>query len=260
MSLTQSDTTVKGNTKKPLRSRNWFLTFNGYGEIDVTQVLDLGTECIKYMMQEEKGENGNKHLQGVFIFKNPRYFDALKKGFPKAHWEVCKDVDAAIKYCSKDETRDGKRWYKGIVMPKEYDWRPHQKAIIDLYKSEPAERKIIWYWDEQGNTGKTTVAKYLCTKYKDVMFVSGKAADIKCGVALWLTKVGPLRMVIMGLTRTNEHFVSYEALEAVQDGIFFSGKYESGMVIMEKPHVVVLANFEPNMGAISADKWDVRKI
>lgn len=258
--LTQADTNVLGNTNKPIRSRNWFLTLNGYDENDISSLKSLGEDCLKYIFQEETGASGNRHLQGVFAFKNPRYFTSLKKEIPKGHWEVCKSLTDAINYCSKSETRTGAQFYKGIVLPKEYDWRPHQAEIINLYKQEPEERKIYWYWDENGNTGKTTIAKYLCTKYKDVLYVQGKSADIKCGISKWTTDVGPLRMAIMGLCRSNEQYVSYEALETMKDGIFFSGKYESGMCVYPTIHVVVFANFAPTIEKLSADRWIIRKI
>lgn len=54
-----------------------------------------------------------------------------------------------------------------------------------------------------------------------------------------------------------ENYVSYEAIESVKDGIFFSGKYESGMTIFNQPHIICFANFAPDIGKMSSDRWKI---
>jgi len=60
-----------------------------------------------YVFQEETGEKGTKHLQGIFMFKNAVSFKKLKSNIPTAHIEVCRNQKASIRYCSKKETRTG---------------------------------------------------------------------------------------------------------------------------------------------------------
>lgn len=71
----------------------------------------------------------------------------------------------------------------------------------------------------------------------------------------WVPKV-----CVFHYTRAVENYVSYEALEAIKDGIFFSTKYESGMVVFDSPHVVVFANFPPDRTQLSADRWRITNI
>lgn len=104
--LTQSDTACNTNIKGcELRSRNWCFTWNNYdhSSIDYIRRLDCG-----HLFQEEVGESGTPHLQGVLGFVNARTFLAVKKLLPKAHIEVCKNLVASCRYCCKKESRCGK--------------------------------------------------------------------------------------------------------------------------------------------------------
>jgi len=67
-------------------------------------------------------------------------------------------------------------------------------------------------------------------------------------------------MAIFGYARSKENYISYEALEEIKDGLFFSGKYESGMVCINPPHVVVLCNFAPDESKLSKDRWVIKNI
>jgi len=72
-------------------------------------------------------------------------------------------------------------------------------------------------------------------------------------------KVKP-KVVIIDIPRTSESFVSYGGIEKIKDGCFFSGKYESGMVLYDNPHVICFANFPPVSETMSADRWHIVKI
>lgn len=63
------------------------------------------------MWQLEKGEEGTYHYQGYVHFEKPTRFGQMKELMRDAHWEVVRDVAAAIAYCSKEESRvDGPFW------------------------------------------------------------------------------------------------------------------------------------------------------
>lgn len=98
------------------RARSWCFTLNNHKENDVAHLTQefgrFGNN--KYIFQEEIGESKTPHLQRVINFKNAIAFNTVKKINNKAHWEKCKNLKAAIKYCSKEETRSGKQWSNGI--------------------------------------------------------------------------------------------------------------------------------------------------
>lgn len=100
----------------------------------------------------------------------------------------------------------------------------------------------------------------------------GKTADILHALAkhysedyqkkMWKSNKGwkPIRVVFMDVPRRQGNKINYNALESLKNGLFFSTKYESGMVRCAVPHIVVFANSPPDEGALSADRWDIHEI
>lgn len=254
--------TASGNSKK---SRCFLLTWNNYDEKSFDYVKDYIDEyCKKGAVQEEIGEKGTKHLQIGLYFENARSFKSLNNDFPKCHIEKGKNMFAVINYCKKDKSLNGKRYVKGMKSVKDplegkilYDW---EKELIDIINGPVDDRKIYWYWSREGGFGKTQFAKHLCITRKDVLFLSGKASDVKCGIAQWIEKGKDLNCAIFGFTKSLEKFISYEAIENAKDGIFFSGKYESGMIVYDQPHVICFANFPPDKNKLSKDRWVISNI
>lgn len=260
-----------GNTNSPAKSekghRKFCFTWNNYKKDSKSELIEYfnGRKNLLYIFQEETGENGTPHLQGCFKSKSPIFFSTLKKLFPIVHWEICKDWKASVKYCSKDDTRTGgcftnmMDWERvklnsGFDIVKACQW---QLDIIKLMEEiEPDNRIIHWIWSKKGKMGKTSLARYLVDTYPNqIIYLDGKGADIKYGIQKFLeNKKNNLKLAIFGFTRSKEDYVSYDAIEAIKDGIFFSGKYEAGMVRFNSPHIVVLANFPPKISALSIDR------
>jgi len=86
------------------RSRHWCFTLNNYTPDEVNILTSL--EC-KYVFQEETGEKGTPHLQGYINFPNAKTLGGVRKILPRAHWEITKNIQASIQYCSKEESRTG---------------------------------------------------------------------------------------------------------------------------------------------------------
>lgn len=253
-----------GNTKTtPLRARGWCFTLNNYTEDDIENVTHLAQDCLHYGVQEEVGASGTRHLQGFFYYKSARTFLAMKAKIDKAHWEKMRgNIKSNYEYCTAKKKRapNGRMWTDKVSIRDPLDGldlKDWQREILALVKTTPDDRTIHWYWDEIGCTGKTTIAKHICINDDTAIYVTGKSNDIKYAISQM--KVKP-RVVIWDLVRSSENFVSYEALEAVKNGIFFSGKYEGQMVIFDNPHVIVFANFEPDMDKLSRDRWKVTDI
>lgn len=93
------------NNKRAYRGRVWTMTLNNYMESEIKELSSGLT--YEYLFQEETGENGTPHLQGVFIFKNPVSLSSLKAMNRRAHWEPARNKIASIRYCCKEDTRSG---------------------------------------------------------------------------------------------------------------------------------------------------------
>lgn len=208
--------------------------------------------------QFERGKEGTVHIQGWISFKNPFPFLKLKEYLPRAHIEVARNSNALRNYCKKEATRlEDVAWNPLDDSEMEIKWKHWQieaRNLIDENKVN--HRKILWFYDTVGKTGKTWLCRWLVIKRK-AAFVHGKANDILYSVR----KINPKPdIVCINLSRSKEQWVSYEAIELLKDGLFFCGKYKSKQVVMDPPAVAVFANFPPDVECLSIDRWKIFEI
>ncbi|AXH76624.1 MAG: putative viral replication protein [Circoviridae sp.] len=260
--LTQSDTGEYGNTSghtppSKQRIRKFCFTLNNWTQEEFEQITDFASSG-KWIIGKEVGEKKlTQHLQGYVEFDNPRYFKSVIKFNKRIHWEVCRNGPAAIKYCQKEGNWSSNFLVLDPMIGLELkDW---QKEVKELYASEPHPRKIHWYYDHEGNTGKSTFTKHMLVTCDDVLMVGGKGADMKYAAAEF-SKKKKIRMVIIDVPRSSLDYISYQGIEELKNGAFFCGKYESKAVLYDYPHVVVFANEEPAYGKLSKDRLVVQCI
>lgn len=256
-----------GNRRSPRvnRSAVWFFTVDNADESMWTKFSESLLDCgIKdYVFQLEKSPSGLVHFQGVCRYSNPR------ESWPniEAHWERCRNWRQAVKYCTKVDTRiagpwtniAGLTWRKTILDPMSGKTpRSFQRKVLNIIKGEVDERKIYWFWDPDGNTGKSTLAKHLVMNYNTVLLGSG-TKDCLCCLKLYMEDKD-VDIVVFDIPRVRYNDISYEVIESVKNGMLFSGKYESGFITFNVPHVIVFANYPPDRGCLSEDRWVVKKI
>ncbi len=252
-----------GNTKQP-PTKWWCFTFNNYSEEDLNMFQDTN---FKYVFQKEIGESGNEHLQGTVQCFPKKRFKTLKNQFnDKIHWEKVKDIPGSIAYCCDPSKRkEGTKVYTNMRIPKPLKTlttlRPWQEKLWQKLK-DPCEddRTINWYWDSEGNLGKSAFARWMCIKHQ-AFYICGSAKDMKCGLALvskehygWMPE-----LIILDIPRDSKG-CSYKGLEQIKNGIFFSPKYEGGMFIFNPPHILVFSNEEPDNWKMSIDRWNIVEI
>ena len=257
-----------GNTSLPKKqvspSIHWCFTINNYSEKDIKYFSSNSSIFRRYVFQEELGIEGTPHLQGYCEFTRKVRPSGLVPN-KKIHWEKCRNINASIEYCRKGETRSGNIYtfnIRAALKDPIKDYRGWQLELISMLEEEADDRSINWFIDEKGNAGKTTFAKHWCMKYpKESLYLSGKASDMKCAIVQFLQDdTNELKYVFMDLPRSIESFVSYQGIEEIKNGIFFSGKYESGMIMYNSPHVVIFSNFIPDLKMLSQDRWNIQII
>lgn len=244
----------------------WTIKSTLIGIEDLKSVLCQ--KCRAFRFQEEVGAAGYQHYQGqMTLLKKDRMSGVLKWLPRRTHLEETKDEAASLRYVCKEEGRIAGPWEHGMEgdkpkrKKKEEDEplrlivpdREWQKEILEIVEKQPDDRSIYWFWEPVGNIGKTQFAKYLCAKHK-ALYANGKKGDI-----LHAASEMKCQVVIVDIERDQEE-VPYGALEAVKNGIFFSGKYDSKQVIRNSPHVIVFANRAPDLERLSKDRWIVREI
>lgn len=224
--------------------------------------------CDKYIFGEEYGDNKETpHIEFAFTIKGGKRLrrDKLLKLFnhPKhMYLDKMKGNLDQQSYCAKEGNKviTNIKFAKPLkLIEKLYPW---QKEIVELVKTEPDDRTIVWRWDKNGNTGKTSFCKYLCAKH-DAIMLNGKSADMmNCIVDYMKNNNGATpELILVNLPRSfNNDYLSYPGLESIKDMCFYSGKYEGGQVVGNSPHLIIFANEPPVYSKLSKDRWNVKNI
>lgn len=242
---------------------HWHFTYNNYKDEDI-DVLDglFRHICTDWAFQEEIGEKEKTpHLQGAIRLKKPMRFTEFTPN-KKIHWFPQKFTHT---YVLKTETRKpgGIQKYGGFYKPKKElklitpdKW--WQKEILDLIKTEPDDRKVHWYWSNEGGLGKSQFAKYLVAKENCLFFEEGKKADIM--KLIYDAPEDRLEKIVIDVPRANGNNVSYKSVESIKNGMIYSSKYEGGYKLFNSPHLIVFANMPPQYDQLSIDRWVVKQI
>lgn len=121
--------------------------------------------------------------------------------------------------------------------------------------AEPDRRKVHWYYDEIGNTGKS----FFALNYRSpdgrygYIVTGGRHSDIYAGYK-------DEKVVFFDWARDNEDGFPYRVVENFKNGYFLSTKYQVVARRFDPVHIVVFANFAPDQAKLSADRWDIHHI
>ena len=248
----------------------------------------LVPKCRWFLYQLENGkEAGNyHHYQGTLCLKVKQRWGEVLQWLPRGtHLEDTRSEGASLRYCMKEETRIGGPWghglgedgkpiqkerkrkEKGEVDPPPLverplylisELRPWQSKVEQLVQTESGRRTVHWIWSIEGHLGRTQLCKYLSHKYGAVACQNGKASDV-LDLCTKMSKTLTCAIWNMGREIKKEK-IPYLLLETIKDGYWFSGKYETSMVNINSPHVLVFANTLPERSKLSADRWCITRI
>lgn len=131
-----------------------------------------------------------------------------------------------------------------------FGWQTQAAAIID---GDYSERRINFVVDPDGNSGKSWFCRYFMTKRPDDVQVLrvGRRDDLAYAVDESKT------VFLFDIPRNQMTFLQYSVLEMLKDLLVFSPKYESGSKVMKMNHVMVFCNEEPDMDALTNDRYNI---
>ena len=242
----------------------WCMVLNNWTEEELQEISAIVPVYSKVaLIGSEVGESGTPHLQGYIEFKTKKRPKSVFKN-ERIHWEKAKgNREQNLTYCSKDgdvKIRHGlPKEVKTISLDMMKSW---QEDVLEEIEKQPDDRTIHWLWSETGGIGKTSFLKYLVV-HENFTVLGGKAADCRNGIVEYAKQHNgqtPERVGINIPRSFDPQYVSYEAYENIKDMLFYSGKYEGGMICGNCPHLYIFANFEPDRLNLSEDRWVIRKI
>lgn len=212
-------------------------------------------EDATYYIAKEDKENADLKRQYPDWVGMVQNCDSLEKAI-NMNMERFSDI-GGITAIYKMKKREPKPWN---FVPEE-GW---QTATVDLNEKEPDERAIIWLYDENGNTGKSSVARFIKQSFGNRWLVGsdfGTVNDAATIVRGALEHGWEEHGVIIDLPRSAEnHERMYTYLEAIKNGNITATKYMGECLYFNRPHVVVMANFLPQIDCMSKDRWEIYEI
>lgn len=132
------------------------------------------------------------------------------------------------------------------------DWQTDMVAMLD---GEPDRRRVVFVVDYTGNTGKSWFIDFYRSTHPDCLVLHPSKHE---NMAYVLSKCRPKpRVVFIDCPREKLDFFSYTFLEDLKNGRVLSSKYETKMVELKNPHVVVMMNSDPDRTKLSNDRFRV---
>lgn len=139
-----------------------------------------------------------------------------------------------------------------------------QKDLWDRLLTKPDDRTIRWWWDEKGNSGKTTFMRmFTCMHEREVISIMAinRVSDTMDLIRNHIESGNVMKYVFINLSRQAEGREQiYEIIEKIKDGWITTTKYKGNTLMYSSPHVTVFANFAPDVRKISIDRWQINEI
>jgi len=129
---------------------------------------------------------------------------------------------------------------------------PWQEKLAEEINGDTDDRTIIWYVDKEGGCGKSIFCKWQMAINNAEYFTGGRSADI---IHAWQGG----KVIFFDFSRTVEEVTNYQAIEIIKNNMGFSPKFNStSKLYVDNPHVIIFANWPPNLEALSKDRWRIR--
>lgn len=131
--------------------------------------------------------------------------------------------------------------------------RQWQQDLNSILIHAADNRTIIFLVDTVGNSGKSWFCHYYSRLHDNAqVLLPGKKSDM--AYALRTDK----RVLFIDAPRSKQNeFLQYDFFEDVKNGYVFSTKYESRIKYLQKCHVVVCLNEQPDRTKLSEDRYKI---
>lgn len=156
------------------------------------------------------------------------------KELMEVHTEICAKYPRFVKEYINAQ--------REVAPPEAHPLKEWQQELNNILSRPPNDRTIHFVVDKEGGKGKTWFAKYYCSLHEGEAQYMEMAKKSDMAYAL----DPKIRVLIVNCTRQQVEYMNYSFLESVKDGMIFSPKYESCTLRMNKCHVVVMMNQNPD--------------
>lgn len=222
-----------------------YITYN----IDVEKHLD---DVKEHKVNKNKGQFYKLSIDIKESIKNNQIsLKSLNEKYGELFIKYGEHIKKYIKFCEDMENKEEiDKYYDNYF--KNINFNEFQNYILSLIDNKVDDRKIHWFYDEKGNSGKSTIGNYL-QLYKDAYIITGgKHADI-------YRHYNNNKVVIYDLPRDymNSNESLYATMETFKNGYCLDTKYEGTIKRFIPPHIIVFSNSKPDFNKLSKDRWNI---
>lgn len=276
-----TDDTISDNRGRETPCSVYELRLNADGLEHDEVIHKICSIAKKWVLQLECSDGGYLHYQGrISLIKKKRWGEAkaqFQEVFPgegDIRPTLNKEFQKTAFYCMKEDTRVLGPWTnqddEKMFMPYQYAGKektlmPFQQTIWDSADVRD-DRIVNVIFDPEGNRGKTTIARlmrlfkrgYFCPPINNSqdlmqglcdMFIGREERDPKC--------------MFFDLPRAmDKRYLGgmYSAIEEVKNGYVYDTRYRFREWWFHSPQVWIFTNSEPDLSALSADRWRIWSI
>lgn len=135
--------------------------------------------------------------------------------------------------------------------------RTWQGDLAQELLQDADDRSIIFYVDEEGNTGKTWFQQWFYSEHSEIVQLLGVGRRDDMAYMIDETK----SVFFVNVPRGGMEYLQYSILEQLKDKMVVSPKYHSCVKMWTKaPHVIVFCNEAPDYAKLSHDRIVIRNI
>lgn len=231
--------------------------------------------CREWVFQAEKGGlTGYEHYQGRLKLKTKKRLVTLAKAL--SHINGIHLSPTSMEnignnfYVTKEDTRIAGPWYSenNPKAPQEMPWDlaeikellPWQNYVVESIAKVRNKRCIDVVYDPVGNTGKTTLTRYMlwhklgewvpfCENYKDMVQIVMDLPKSPCYL-IDLPRALPKKNLEQ----------MYSAIETIKGGVAYDQRYEFRRRMFGPPRVIVFTNVLPPTHYMTDDRWNIWSI
>lgn len=259
-------TSKKSEKEQVLQLKKYCFTFNNYMGFNYRELERYFKEYGTLFLYGEEiaPTTGTPHLQGFIVLKKAMRITELAKKipFPIHYITMNGSVENNIVYCSKGKNivsfgcpkskEDKRKEYEILAYSQLYPW---QRDVYDFIEFEkPDGRTLHWFYDNEGNKGKSELCTMLAFEGKTLCIEGGKYEDVKN--IIFNSKMDDIKCVVIDIPRNNGASLSYSAVEDILNRKITNTKYETGNKIFKRVHVIVFSNAVPDETKFSRDRWN----
>ena len=240
----------EGNPVTSISVTNNYNTISGVSTERKDEENENKDEELKKYLIKIENEYQEKLVQGKKIYKMLGEGVVSYQALPR---EMKEDVDHYME--NQADFRD-----VGNV-----ELKPWQESLLE-YVQQPCDREIFWIIGKEGNEGKNWFQKYVKSWLGARRVVTGidiKANNASIFQALRKCPIATADIFLFNIGKSMKQFdkINYDALEQMKDGEPFASRYNSQLLKIRVPNVVmVFSNSPPDVNELAKVRFRVFNI